>query len=73
MSEWQLIETAPKKGKIDLWCDGIRFTGCYWDHICGEYRTSGTAGVLQRIKNATHWMPIPDPPKQKAPARTTGE
>lgn len=63
MSKWQDISTAPKDEKIDLWCDGLRFMNCYWDHICNEYRTTGSAGILQRIKKATHWMPLPEPPE----------
>ena len=60
---WRTIDSAPEDGPIDLWCDGRRFMDCYWDRICAEYRTTGSAGVLQRLRDATHWMPTPKPPK----------
>lgn len=65
--DWEEIDTAPKSGLIELWCDGRRFTGCYYDRICDEYRTTGTAGILQRLKNPTHWRPEPPAPGQPNP------
>lgn len=64
MSEWQPIETAPTTGLIDVWCDERRYIDCYWDYICGEYRTL-IRGQLFRLRQPrpTHWMPIPEPPK----------
>lgn len=63
---WQPIATAPKfkDGFIDLWLsssDGVdqwRETGCWWnDHrkLWANHRGMWDC--------ATHWMPIPDPPK----------
>ena len=62
---WRPIESAPRDGLIDLWADGRRFMDCYWDHICAEYRTTGSAGVLQRLPHATHWRPVPAPPESE--------
>lgn len=74
MGEWQPIETAPKDKTIDLW--GIRrglmmppehIVDCSFCYIekngiyrLGEWQTSRGGFV----DNATHWMPLPDAPKQ---------
>ena len=62
MSKWQTMENAPRGCLIDLWCEGRRFMDCYWDHICKEYRTTGSAGILQRLSKPTHWALPPKPP-----------
>lgn len=69
VSEWQPIETAPKGELIDAWtvgwgADPHRVSDCYYDQICGEWRTSRPAGQLLCIKEqyVTHWMPRPEPP-----------
>jgi hypothetical protein len=64
---WQPIETAPKIRVIDLWTGDRRMTRCYWDDICGEWRTTENSGVLMRFKKATHWMEIPVPPSGDKP------
>lgn len=67
MSEWQPIETAPKKlawNEYILGSDGSRSfamewvedDNCWadvWDRIDGEYHE----------RFPTHWMPLPDPPQ----------
>jgi hypothetical protein len=66
MNEWQPIETAPTEILIDLWAKRWiaktdefafkRFADCYLDFhgkICG----------LDPDYRATHWMPLPEPPK----------
>ena len=65
--KWEQIETAPKKGLIDLWLGDRRWTGCYWDNICQEWRkTTETLHLLYVPKGAaTHWMPLPEPPNAK--------
>lgn len=75
MAEWQPIETAPKDGThIDLYAkrwrsqadDFIhsRFTDCWWskgDHMVNNQpRWSG----IEIGWFPTHWMPLPDPPKE---------
>ena len=64
--DWEDISTAPKDkpSRIDLWSEGMRFMDCYWDRICQEYRTTGSTGLLQRIKKATHWRRSPAPPQE---------
>jgi hypothetical protein len=61
MTQWQPIETAPKDGtEIIVWDAEYRhsyFARCnskgevYWDELYGP------------LENATHWMPLPEPPK----------
>lgn len=72
---WQPIETAPKDGcVIMLWCGDVDF-GYYskagW-RICnnGDYRDGGhgqdyLCGTDHHSQYAppTHWMPLPEPPK----------
>lgn len=61
---WQPIETAPKDKSIDLWVEGQRFIHCYFDAICKEYRTVDRSSVLIRLRDATHWRDMPQPPKE---------
>ena len=66
MSEWKPIETAPKNGLIDIWFNGKRWTDCYYDSICDEWRTTAHSGHLVSVKarHVSHWMPLPEPPKE---------
>lgn len=64
MSEWQPIETAPKDGTeiivatksttsgvaLVIWEPGVPFP-CFMDEEGDSY------------EDATHWMPLPEPPK----------
>ncbi len=66
MSAWQSIETAPKDEEAFLaWYDGKFGPSCgtmIW-HPENEGRFhSMTLGT--QTKDATHWMPLPDPPKE---------
>lgn len=65
MSEWQPIETAPKDGQvIDLWRGGKRIVEYKWVQLTpdnGFFEPYG-AGICV-VRDATHWMPLPDPPK----------
>tara|TARA_R110000737_G_C14504339_1_gene472501 strand:+ start:438 stop:779 length:342 start_codon:yes stop_codon:yes gene_type:complete len=64
LEEWQPIETAPKDKKVDLWNKNGRFTDCYYDDICDDWRRTGRSCILTRINKPTHWMPLPTKPKQ---------
>lgn len=72
MNEWQPIETAVRKDSgntiaIDLWAkrwvsekddfEFRRFTDCVWMPASNRW------GGLDHNWRATHWMPLPEPPK----------
>jgi hypothetical protein len=58
MSEWQPIETAPRDQFVDLWHrDGFRVCGQWWDDEYSHW------GCCLDDSYFTHWMPLPDPPK----------
>ena len=73
--EWQPIETAPKDRDVLGWfpyratvrCPRFVFVMCwntsppmgYWDASGWLWGTRD-----QRSKQPTHWMPLPDPPKE---------
>ena len=75
MTEWQPIETAPKDGtEILLWgpyCERPSpakwYDGkwcAYWDGF-RVIESEGDFGTDYREFDVpTHWMPLPDPPKQ---------
>lgn len=62
MSEWQLIETAPKDGSHILIysMNGAivvtKWNGVEWFDVCNCWRSEG--------KKFSHWMPLPKPPKE---------
>lgn len=62
--EWQTIETAPKDTReVDLW--GPRIGRCtdfqFIDGVNPFWLKSG--GGIVEVREATHWMPKPKPPK----------
>lgn len=74
MTEWQPIETAPRDGTDillrgrpihlpdDLEIPGpVTLTG-YWDVIDAAFCVT-TASWLGPFMEATHWMPLPTPPR----------
>jgi hypothetical protein len=63
---WMPIESAPKKGLVDIWSDGRRFTECWRDPVCSEYRCLGNSNVLITLPLAscTHWRQPPPPPSE---------
>jgi hypothetical protein len=61
-AEWQPISTAPKDGtRIMLWLDGpIRAPKAVFGRLDkGGWVTEGSG-----LAKPTHWMPVPEPPKQ---------
>ncbi len=76
MGEWQPIETAPKDGSwFVIWTHGEPEVGRYNPTMWTDYKPVG--GGLFRAEEkeiyqwdgfnnfdaATHWMPLPEPPK----------
>lgn len=73
MSEWRPIETAPKNGESVMVSDGANVGESSWINgrwvqtSCGTsaWEGEGDRGGLADLDIApTHWMPLPDPPKQ---------
>lgn len=64
MTSWQPIETAPKDGApVDLWDDGRRLTDYSWEQLTptNGFFSPNVSGPSV-VREATHWMPIPEPP-----------
>ena len=73
MSNWQPIETAPKRGAIDIWAkrwdpdtdkfEGRRFADFHWNGsmFVGHTRSDGSRETLHGYR-PTNWMPLPEPP-----------
>ena len=82
MTEWQPIETAPKDGTIVFGYfsldDGSHFLSeIMWvkngEMVCGGGKDDVLVGpqawfslLARREVSPTHWMPLPEPPKQEA-------
>ncbi len=63
---WQPIETA--------WADIIVGWASYFDRPRELYADRGLGvwrDVWGNVKEATHWMPLPDPPSSPLPSETT--
>ena len=64
VSEWQPIETAPRDNKTRLL--GYPVHGqvgeVYW--LQEKNRSSWVASTGGFFVHPTHWMPLPDPPKE---------
>ena len=75
MSEWKPIETAPKDGTdvILLWKGSVEF-GWYnvqrnpkfgeWSFYFSGSAAYSASNRDPNCPNPTHWMPLPDPPKE---------
>jgi hypothetical protein len=64
-SAWQPIETAPKDGtRIIVYRTGYAEAGCigFWSNDYDEWRIAGAGNCFL---NATHWAPLPQPPKEQ--------
>jgi hypothetical protein len=73
---WQPIDTAPKDGtRIDIWAKTWlsyndtfihkRFPDCCWSKGDSECNRPPAWNNLNTEWHPTHWMPLPDPPKEK--------
>ena len=71
MGDWQPIETAPKDGRrILVTCEGRVFIATYASGWTPEWVDEGSGywdASMDSIDYAhffaTHWMPLPTPPK----------
>ena len=67
MNGWRPIATAPRDGReIDLWVNGYRVTNAAWST---KTRDGIDRWVFPEVgsctdKEATHWMPLPEPPNE---------
>lgn len=63
---WQPIETAPKNGTwVILFLDGIGRSICaYYSEAAGKWVDTWCAYINERPYNASHWMPLPEPPTE---------
>jgi hypothetical protein len=65
--EWKPIETAPKDGTRVLLYVRNGWFGC----VVGRFnarannRAGGWLADRFSISNPSHWMPLPDPPKER--------
>jgi hypothetical protein len=65
MSEWRDIETAPKDGTVILMADGLTMFCGFWLKSEREWVDGSRDRNGELITwDATHWMPLPSPPKQ---------
>ena len=75
---WVPIETCPRdfgSTKFDVWANGQRYADCWWGKATYEQGESGivhqsdydcNGPVDSYVKSATHWQPLPNPPKEQA-------
>jgi len=73
VSEWQPIETCPKNWgftTFDVYA-GERIPDCWWgiptygkgQHgVVYQASYDSDGPVIEYVRNATHWMPLPKPP-----------
>jgi hypothetical protein len=72
MTQWQPIETAPKDGTEFLVSNGssIGFAS-YWgdgkihSHFASTKQSFFGDGSCVLLRDPTHWMPLPQPPKEQ--------
>lgn len=65
---WQPIETAPKdeQTRVLVWIDDKNYTGCAFARLWfyRDGRLGGGAEGFYGNWNITHWLPLPEPPKE---------
>lgn len=62
---WQAIESAPKFQYVDIWAGGRRIPNaqqCPTRTGGDEWRWWSNGAMI--LEEATHWAPIPAPPKE---------
>lgn len=65
MTDWQPIETSPRDGTSILICGGLMpdpFVA-EWDDRQKYWKSASCIDQYYGSHDATHWMPLPDPPK----------
>jgi hypothetical protein len=65
--EWKPIETAPQ-GYLALFCDMNATEARDWAFVDW---IAGAQFVADRHRNATHWMPLPEPPPRDSDGTAT--
>lgn len=62
---WLPIETAPRDGtEVLLWADHSHYMFKRYHHVVGHYNHGWwMAAPGRECLEATHWMPLPDPPQ----------
>ena len=72
MTDWQPIETAPKDGTSILVCDKGHYYPfvAEWNEQEKYWRSTSCIDQYFGIADATHWMPLPEPPSKDAPCPT---
>jgi len=72
--KWQPIETAPKDGTYILvagpsgyYSTPLRVEVCKWNNANHKdnWRNHSNDWFTDGGEDATHWMPLPEPPKDK--------
>jgi hypothetical protein len=71
MIEWQPIETAPKDGTVVLLWDGEYVT--QGTHFGGMWLPHGECDFAGPNWLPTHWMPLPEPPRDVCPFCAAGD
>ena len=62
-SQWQPIESAPKDGSFfDVWNSLLKTREANVWYCDGSFYV----GSLRVATGATHWQPLPEPPKEKS-------
>ena len=62
--EWQPIETAPKDKEILLYSDSDGYGISGWNEEHQRWYVYNHYEEQLYLFPATHWMPLPDPPKE---------
>lgn len=77
MSEWHLIEDNPPPHNVEVLLAWENWTDGCWVMEVDAYSTgkrydSGHSSISHH-GSATHWMPLPTPPKPATPQRSPSE
>ncbi|WP_427916320.1 DUF551 domain-containing protein [Stenotrophomonas maltophilia] len=61
---WKPISSAPRDGTEVLLWDGSGQAVCHWDGKHWALIYTGWHAVDSQFDDPTHWMPLPEPPKE---------